>query len=197
MAHIEFFYTLLSPFTYLAGERPREIAARHGASITYRPTDFPKVFAETGGVPVPKRHPFRQEYRLQELPRLSRRAGLPLTLHPAHWPVDATRACHAVIAAGANGADMMVLTHAFLRACWSEERDISDTATIDAILAAAGQPKADNLDLASGAESYLANTALAMEMGVFGAPFFIVDGKEKFWGQDRLDYLDEHLADLG
>ena len=196
MAHIEFFYTLLSPFTYMAGERPREIAAKHGATITYRPTDFPKIMAETGGLPVPKRHPFRQEYRLQELPRLARRAGVALTLHPAHWPVDATRASHAVIAAGANGADMMAVTHSFLRACWAEERDISDPQTIDEILGAAGQPKADDLNLDGAGETFQANTTLAMEMGVFGAPFFIVDGKEKFWGQDRLDYLDEYLAEM-
>ncbi len=195
MAHIEFFYTLLSPFTYMAGERPREIAAKHGATITYRPADFPAIFAETGGLPVPKRHPFRQAYRLQELPRLARRAGLPITLHPKHWPVDATRACHAVIAAGEGGADMMALSQAFLRACWAEERDISDPATIDAILAAHGQPAADDLDLVAAGETYQANTKLALEKGVFGAPFFVV-GEEKFWGQDRLDYLDDHLGSL-
>lgn len=194
MAHIDFFYTLLSPFTYMAVERPREIAEKHGATITYRPVDFPKVLGETGGLPVPKRHPFRQAYRLQELPRLARRAGVPITLHPAHWPVDATRACNAVIAAGANGAEMMGLSHAFLRACWAEERDIADPATIDEILMAAGQPNADTLDMGAAAETYAANTALAMEMGVFGAPFFVVDGAEKFWGQDRLDFLDEHLG---
>ena len=195
MAHIDFFYTLLSPFTYMTAERPREIAARHGASITYRPADFPAIFAETGGRPVPKRHPFRQAYRLQELPRLAKRAGVAINLHPAHWPVDASRASHALIAAGENGAEMMALSHAFLRAVWAEERDISDPATIDEILTAHGQPPADDMDLSKASEIYQSNTKLALESGVFGAPFFIV-GEEKFWGQDRLDYLDEHLAGL-
>ena len=195
MAHIDFFYTLLSPFTYMTAERPREIAARHGASITYRPADFPAIFAETGGLPVPKRHPFRQAYRLQELPRLAKRAGVAINLHPAHWPVDASRASHALIAAGENGAEMMALSHAFLRAVWAEERDISDPATIDEILAAHGQPPADDLDLSKASEVYQSNTDLALESGVFGAPFFVV-GEEKFWGQDRLDYLDAHLAGL-
>ena len=193
MAHIDFFYTLLSPFTYMTADRPREIAEKHGATISYRPADFPKIFGETGGLPVPKRHPFRQSYRLQELPRLARRAGVPINLHPVHSPVDATRACHALIAAGAGGAEMMWLSHAFLRACWAEERDISDPAVIDEILTAAGQPGADQLDLAAAAETYAANTALALEMEVFGAPFFVVNGEEKFWGQDRLDMLDAYL----
>ncbi|MEM1297713.1 MAG: 2-hydroxychromene-2-carboxylate isomerase [Pseudomonadota bacterium] len=196
MAHIEFFYTLLSPFTYMCRERPREIAERHGATITYRPADFMAIFGETGGVPVPKRHPFRQAYRLQELPRLAKRSGVPITLHPKHWPVDATRACHAVIAASENGAETMGLSHAFLRACWADERDISDAGVIDGILSANGQPKADDLDMAGASETYAANTAMALEMGVFGAPFFVV-GEAKFWGQDRLDYLEEHLASLG
>ena len=195
MAHIEFFYTLLSPFTYMTRERPREIAEKHGATISYRPADFPAIFGETGGLPVPKRHPFRQAYRLQELPRLARRAGVPITLHPAHWPVDATLASHALIAAGARGAEMMPLSHAFLRAVWAEERDISDPETVDEILTANGQPAAASLDLDAAAESYRANTEMALEKGVFGAPFFLV-GDEKFWGQDRLDYLDEHLASV-
>jgi len=70
MAEIDYYFSLLSPFTYLAGMRLEEIAARHGAAIRYRPCDMQAVFAETGGVPVPKRHPARQAYRLQELRRL-------------------------------------------------------------------------------------------------------------------------------
>ena len=88
MARIDYYFSILSPFTYLAGDGLERIAAKHGAEISYRPCDIMKVFAETGGVPVPQRHPFRQEYRLQELKRISKRTGLRLNLKPAHWPTD-------------------------------------------------------------------------------------------------------------
>ena len=193
MAQIDYFYTLLSPFTYMAGDRPEQIAAKHGATLTYRPADFPAIFSETGGLPVPKRHPFRQEYRLMELPRLARRAGKPLTLHPKHWPVDATQATLSVLAAGAGGADMGALSRAFLAACWAEERDISDADTITEILSAHGVD-AGSLNTEAQRATYEDNTKRALENGVFGAPFFVVDGGERFWGQDRLDFLDEHLG---
>lgn len=194
---IEYFYTLLSPYTYLAGDRLERIAARHGAEIEYRPVDFAAVLPETGGQPVPKRHPFRQEYRLQELARLSERAGMAFNLHPAHWPVDATAASRAVIGAAALGADIGVLSRAFLRAVWAEERDISDPATIAAILSENGaDPQAVVGQDEAARAAYAANTRLSAERGVFGAPFYVVDG-ERFWGQDRLDYLDWHLGGRG
>ena len=194
MPTIEYFYSLLSPFTYLAGDRLERIAARHHAAIDYRPVDFLKVLPETGGLPVPKRHPFRQEYRLQELTRLAERAGMAIQLQPAHWPVDATTASWALIGAGALGADMGALSQAFLRAVWAEQRDISDPATIAAILSENGaDAEAVDRERDAAAAVYDANTRLSAERGVFGAPFYIVDG-ERFWGQDRLDYLDWHLG---
>ena len=196
MAQIDFFYSLLSPFTYLAGDRLEQIAAKHGAEIVYRPADLMSVFAETGGVPVPKRHPFRQAYRLQELRRLSEHAGLPLTVHPKHWPTDPTHASLAVLSVAGSGGDAGAISRAFLAACWAEERDISEEATIAEIVTAhGGDAQAVVAGRDAARETYAANTALALEKGVFGAPFYVV-GEEKFWGQDRLDYLDRYLAGL-
>lgn len=195
MARIDYFFSLMSPFTYLAGLQLEEIAARHGADIVYHPTDYTKVMPETGGVPVPQRHPFRQDYRLQELARLSERAGLTLNHKPAHWPVDPACASQAVIAVAREGGDAGRLAHAFLAAVWAEDRDLSDPKVVDAILAEQGHdPDALASKIDSAREEYEANAALALEGGVFGAPFYIVDGTEKFWGQDRLDHLDWHLG---
>ena len=196
MAVIDYFFSLMSPFTYLAGMRLEEIAEKHNAEIVYRPTDLMKVMPETGGLPVPKRHPFRQQYRLQELRRLSAHTGLPLNIQPKHWPVDAKPASLAVIAVAEQGGDAGKLAHAFLRAVWAEERDIANADTIAAILAENGHDAAALAPAMAAAEAqYDTNTALALERGVFGAPFYIV-GDERFWGQDRLDYLDRHLASL-
>ena len=196
MARIDYFFSLISPFTYLAGMGLEKIAAKHGAEIVYRPTDVRAVFAKTGGVPVPERHPFRQEYRLQELKRLSARAELPLNLSPAHWPTDAGPASCAVIAVAEQGGDAGAVAHAYLRAVWAEERDIADPKVVSDVLAAAGHDAAGLAGAMEAAKTaYEHNQDLALENGVFGAPFYVVAG-ERFWGQDRLDFLDWHLGRL-
>lgn len=194
MPKIEYFYSLLSPFTYLAGLGLEEIAASHHVEIVYRPTDIQKVLSETGGLPVPKRHPARQEYRLQELMRLSTMNDAPLKIKPKHWPVDATLASCAVLAVIRSGGPAGVISHALLKACWAQDRDISDAATVAEILAEHGQDMSElEAAIAEAPAEYEANTKRALDQGVFGAPFYIVDG-EKFWGQDRLGHLDWHLG---
>lgn len=196
MAVIEYFYSLVSPYTYLAGAELENIADRHGASITYRPTDFFAVFGQTGGLPVPKRHPSRQAYRLQELTRWSTFKGMAFNLHPKHWPADQTLAAISVIAAKGQGADAGALSRAFLTACWAQERDIADPVTVDAILAEQGlDPQAVAAGRDAAQIDYDCNAKLALDLGAFGAPFYVI-GDEKFWGQDRLDFVDRHLAKL-
>ncbi|MCC6306498.1 MAG: 2-hydroxychromene-2-carboxylate isomerase [Rhodobacteraceae bacterium] len=195
MAHIDCFLATVSPWVYLAGRRLEAIAARHGATVAYRPVDPGALFARTGGVPLADRHPARQDYRLQELRRWSAHLGLPLTLRPRHFPVNPAPSAYAVIAAArAGGGDLPGLVHGFARAVWAEERDIADDAEVRAILAAHGHdPGLADRGLLFGAETYGANLEEAVARGVFGVPFFIV-GEERFWGQDRLDFLDRHLA---
>ncbi|MCZ7677069.1 MAG: DsbA family protein [Roseovarius sp.] len=196
MAHIDYFVSLLSPYAYLAGTRLEEIAARHGATIAYRPFDITALFARTGGTPVKDRHPNRLAWRAQDLPRQAARHGLALNLKPAHWPTNPAPASYAVITAGATGGgDMGALVHGLLAACWAEERDIAEDAVIRDCLTQAGfDPALADSGLLSGAEAYAANLEAAVAAGVFGAPFYVVDSGQNFWGQDRLDDLDLHLA---
>jgi 2-hydroxychromene-2-carboxylate isomerase len=116
MARIDYYFSVLSPFTYLAGLGLEEVAARRGATIAYRPMDIMKLFAETGGVPMPQRHPSRIAYRSQELLRIAGRRGLPFNLKPAHWPTNPVPASLGVIAVADAGGDAGTLAHAFLRA---------------------------------------------------------------------------------
>ncbi|MEM7744992.1 MAG: 2-hydroxychromene-2-carboxylate isomerase [Pseudomonadota bacterium] len=197
MTQIDYYYSLGSPFTYVAGDRLEKIAAKHGAKIAYKPCDMAHVFSQTGGLPPAKRHPSRQEYRLQELKRLPEAAGMPLHTHPKFWPVDATPASLAVISGDHKGADTGALSRAFLRAVWAEQQNIADPFTIATIVGkvcgtAGGAIVAD---APSQKHVFDSNTAEALARGVFGAPFYIV-GEERFWGQDRLEYLDRHLASL-
>ena len=195
MAHIDYFFFTLSPFTYLAGDGLEKIAEKHGATITYKPIALMQVFERTGGTPPAQRHQSRKAYRMQELARIAEANDMPITLQPAHWPTNPAPSCYAIIAAQkAGGGDLGGLCQSILRACWVEDKDIADDAVIKAALDANGfdQSLADQ-GLMASAEEFSANTEEAISRNVFGAPSYVV-GDQVFWGQDRLSYLDSYLA---
>lgn len=199
MASIDYYLGTISPWAYLAGDRLEQIARRHGATITYKPLDLLQLFDRTGGVRPANRHPSRMDYRAQELPRWADHLGMPLNMKPAHWPVNMAPSSYAIIAAQqAGGGDLGGLVQGFLRAVWVEDRDISDDSVIRDLLSAHGfDASLADSGLVLGAETYGRNLEQAVEAGVFGAPFYVVrDSGQKFWGQDRLDFLDRHLATL-
>ncbi len=196
MAHIDYYFATISPFTYLAGQRLEEIAQKHGASITYKPLDLLALFARTGGTPPLERHPSRQAYRLQELRRRAKRAGLALNPRPTIFPVNPAPSSYALIAAQNTGdGDVGALARGFLKAYWADDRNIAEDDVIrDCLVQAGFDPALADSGLLSGAETYGANLEEAVAKGVFGAPFYITDDDERFWGHDRLDDLDWHLA---
>lgn len=200
MPHIDYYLSTLSPFTYLVGNRIEQIAERHGATIRYKPLDIVALFARTGGVPPKDRHESRKEYRLQELDRQARKLNMPINLNPRHWPTNPAPSSYAIIAAQAerdkgHPGDLGALVHSILRACWAEERDIAEDAVIRDLLERAGfAPDLADRSMLMAAETYAANLEEAVSRGVFGAPFFITDSGQRFWGQDRLEDLDLHLA---
>ena len=196
MAHIDYFFATISPYTYLCGVRPAEIAKAYGATITYRPIDLMNVFSRTGGQPPAERHPNRQDYRMQDRRRRAARTGNPMNAKPACFPTNPAPSSYAVIAAQAKGGgDIGVLVAGITRACWMEDRNIAEDDVIRDCLTAAGfDPMLADKGLLDGAEAYHRNTEDAVRLGVFGAPFFITDGDQRFWGEDRLDDLEAHLA---
>lgn len=195
MAQIDYFFTVLSPYVYLAGTRLEAIAAKHGRSVAYHPLDAGALFTRTGGVALKDRHDSRKAYRLQEMRRQAAKAGLKLNMSPAFWPTNGAPASYAVIAATkAGGGDMGALVHGLGRAVWAEDRNIAEDVVIRDCLAKAGfDPDLADRGMMTAADTYGANLELAVSRGVFGAPFYIV-GDERFWGQDRLDDLDLHLS---
>ena len=196
MAHIDYFFSTLSPFTYLSGKSVDALATRHGASLTYKPLDIMTLFSRTGGIPPKDRHPSRQAYRLQDMERRAKVVGLPLNLKPAFWPTNSAPSSYAIIAAqAAGGGDLGGLIHSFGRAVWAEERDIAQDDVVRDCLSAAGfDPALADSGLLQGAETYAGNLEEAVSRNVFGAPFFITDSGQCFWGQDRIADLDLHLA---
>ncbi|RME15923.1 MAG: 2-hydroxychromene-2-carboxylate isomerase [Alphaproteobacteria bacterium] len=198
MPKIDVFFSTISPYSYIALPRLEALTRERGLDLTWKPLDIMALFARTGGTPVGQRHPSRQAYRLADIARQARLAGLPVNPQPKHFPTNPAPSSYAIIAAqAAGGGDMFALVRAILAACWAEEKDIADEAVIRAALEGAGfDPALADSGLLSGAETYARNLEEAVAAGVFGAPSFVTEDGAVFWGQDRLDDLALHLDDL-
>jgi 2-hydroxychromene-2-carboxylate isomerase len=194
---IQYYFAPQSPYAYLGHGRLLRLATQYGAMVEPKPVDIGRVFAETGGLPLAKRAPERQAYRLEELKRWSDFLGLPLNLQPKFFPVDQTAASLLLVAARETaGADQALeLAGAIMRAVWVEDQDIADMSTLHGLADDCGFDGAA-LMVASAASStqqrYDAFTQEARAAGVFGAPWYVVDG-QGFWGQDRLDFVERLL----
>jgi 2-hydroxychromene-2-carboxylate isomerase len=198
MAHvIDYYFATISPFAFLGHDRFVAMAGKHGATIAVKPINLGDVFPVSGGLPLSKRAPQRQAYRLAELRRWSQSLGMPINIQPKFFPVNGDLAAYWILAALESGTTQaLALAGAVGRAIWVEERNIADEPTMQAIAGDCGlavaalKARSQAPDIAA---KYVALTQEAIAAGVFGAPTYVVDG-ELFWGQDRLDFLDRKLA---
>ena len=197
--HIDYYLTLNSPWTHLGAARIEALAARHDATLRVHACDFGgTIFPASGGLPVQKRSPQRQAYRMQELRRWRDRLGRPIALAPKHFPHDEAFGAHCVIAARETLGDApaVTLAHGILRALWEEERNPADRATLAALIGECGLDAPALMALAEDprwAALRKADSEAALARGVFGAPSYVI-GEEIFWGQDRLDFVARHLG---
>ncbi len=197
-ASIDYYFAPQSPYAYLGHARFAAIAQAAGATIRVLPVDLGgKVFSVSGGMPLAKRAPQRQAYRLLELKRFSEWLDVPLVLQPKYFPVNADDAAKLIIAVDLKDGTQaaMKTTGAVMRAVWLQERNIADEAVLVALLAEQGLSAARLEEAHSQTvhERYEVDSQLAIDAGVFGAPSYVIDG-EIFWGQDRLDFVQRRLA---
>jgi 2-hydroxychromene-2-carboxylate isomerase len=193
---IDYYFATISPYAYLGHDRLVAIAQKHGATVAVKPINLGEVFPVSGGLPLSKRAPQRQAYRLVELARWSRYLGKPMRVQPQFFPVNGDLAAHWILAAAESGpAQALALAGAVGRAIWEQDRNIADAATMEAIASECGLPAAlaARAQAPEIAEKYAALTQEAIARGVFGAPTYVVED-ELFWGQDRLDFLDRKMA---
>ncbi len=197
MKTVDYYFSPMSPWTYLGHARFTDIARRHGASINVKPVDFGKIFPVSGGLPLAKRAPQRQAYRFVELKRWQKFLGIPLTLEPKFFPYDTSLASRVILAADVQGpGKALALTGALLRACWAEERNMADETELAKVCQAQGLSASELIAAAKSdaviqRSSALTDEAIALQL--FGAPTYVYN-KEPFWGQDRLDFLERALA---
>jgi len=204
MIEVSCFYSLSSPWAYFAGPKLQDIVRRHHVKLLLKPFDFQEVVPRTGGVPLRTRPEPRRTYHALELDRWRKHLGMPLQLTPRFYPADGKPAGWnkppgwMVIAAQERGLDAQRLSQALLRALWAEERDTADR---DVRIAVANENSLPGKELAAAEESapvqalYKTYSEEAEGLGVFGAPTYVLQG-ERFWGQDRLDFLDRALERL-
>ena len=186
----DYYMSPASPWTYLGHARFGEIARRSGVTVRVKPVDYGVIFPQSGGLPVSKRAPQRQAYRLVELRRWGAHLGIPINVQPKHFPVDATPAACLIL--GAPEAARFALAGALLAGLWRDEENIADPATLGRIGAQHGVANAAAA-IRTGEPAFRALTEEALGRGVFGAPTYVVDD-ELFWGQDRLEFVERALA---
>lgn len=195
---IDFYFDFSSPYGYFASVRIEELAAKHGRNVNWRPILLGAVFKITGQQPLPS-IPLKGSYANHDLARSARLFGLPYKF-PTKFPVAGQAPSRAFYWVSDRDPLLAIkLAQALYHAYFVEDRDISSpevTANVaaklgvdkDQILRALGEP-AVKQRLATEVDA-------AIERGVFGSPFFIID-KEPFWGSDRLDQVDRWLATGG
>lgn len=195
---VDFYFTPISPWTYFGMARFRAMAARYRAAVNYKPVDLGPMFASVGVKPLKDRPEPLKRNRLNELRRWRDFLALPLNLHPKFFPTSPIPSSRLIIAARRQGHDVGELSEALMRACWVEERDISDPATCIDIANACSLDGAALEAASRGAEvqdEFEANTKEALSRYIWGSPSYYVEG-ELFFGQDRLPFLERRLADL-
>jgi 2-hydroxychromene-2-carboxylate isomerase len=190
--HVDFFFDLSSPYSYLAATQLPAIAARAGAEIAWKPFVLAAVFKATKNNP-PIISPEKTRWTLVDLQRWATQYGVPFKLS-RYWPINAIRAMRLIVVADGHGR-AEAATQAAFRAAWAEDRDLTADAELRAIAETAGVPG----DPLAAIEDPAIKDRLraygddAIRRGAFGAPAFFV-GDELFWGNDRLHHVEAALA---
>jgi 2-hydroxychromene-2-carboxylate isomerase len=181
---VDYYFSLQSPWAYIGHQSFRRLVSTYDLTVNHRPVVLVDLFSETGGLPLMKRHPVRQRYRMVELQRWRDKRGLKFHLQPANWPFNARLA---------DGVDRY-LRRAFA-AVWEDQLNLADPATIAKLADESGLPGKQLVERSGSEEisaAYEQNRQDALAADVFGSPVYVLEG-EVFWGQDRLELLEDAL----
>jgi phosphomannomutase/phosphoglucomutase len=194
--HVEFFYDLGSPYSYLAATQLPGLSQRTGAEVVWRPMLLGAVFAATGNT-MPAANPQKGRYLMADLERWARHLQVPYRF-PSRFPMNTLKAMRLCVQAE-KLLRQEALAQRLFRAYWAEDADISDDATLRRLLLEVGLP-ADELLAGCGRpevkDALRHQTEEAVRRGVFGAPAFFV-GDDLYWGNDRLMFVEEALQVRG
>ncbi len=189
---VEFLFDFGSPTSFLAYKQLPKIAARHGARIIWTPILLGGVFKATGNT-SPAMVPAKARYMNGDLARFAKRYGIVLNFN-SHFPVNTLPLMRGAVAYQST-PQFDIYINAMFDAMWAHPRNLNDQNEITHVLKDIRIDPSDflaRIERADVKEKLKANTEGAVARGVFGAPTFFVNG-EMFFGQDRLDFVEEQL----
>jgi len=192
---VEFFFDVGSPYAYLAYHQLPKIAARRNARIVWRPMLLGGVFQATGNR-SPVELPAKARYSLIDLQRWARHFDVPMTMNP-HFPLNTLQLMRGAVAYQLRGeAEFQRYIAAIFGAMFERPRNLGQAEEVAAVLRENGFDPEQFQSLISDPavkDQLKRNTDEAVARGVFGAPTFFV-GEQMFWGQDRLDFVEQALS---
>ena len=192
---VDYYFSLQSPWAYIGHKLFRQVVSTYDLAVNHKPVVLVDLFSETGGLPLLKRHPVRQRYRMVELQRWRDKRGLNFHLQPENWPFNARLADGLVIAGIEAGRDPDPFLRRAFAAVWEDQLDLADPATLIKLADDSALPGKQLVERSATDEIgkiYEQNRQDALSADVFGSPAYVLDG-EVFWGQDRLELLVDAL----
>jgi 2-hydroxychromene-2-carboxylate isomerase len=192
---IDFYFDFSSPYAYIASEWIEALAARHGRTVNWQAVLIAASF-QVQGVKPQVELPLKRDYALLDFERSARFEGVPFVL-PARFPIATQNAARIFwcLHDGESPERAREWARHALRAYFTRGVDLSDPAALDALAVEfglpAGRAEAIYADPACKLRLKAANDA-AIAQGVFGVPYFVVDGTP-FWGNDRRAQLERWL----
>ena len=192
---VDYYFSFQSPWAYIGHQCFSGLVSTYDLKVNLKPVVLVDLFSETGGLPLMKRHPVRQRYRMVELQRWRDKRGLKFHLQPANWPFNARLADGVVIAAIEAGLDPDRYLERGFAGVWEHQLNLADPATIAKLADESGLPGTRLVERSATAEIsaiYEENRQDALAADVFGSPVYVLDG-EVFWGQDRIELLEDAL----
>ena len=185
---IEFFFDLVSPYSYLASEKIEELAKQNNRELIWKPFLLGGLFKALDAPAAPGLLPYKKPYLFKDLDRLARFHGIPFNT-PSEFPRLTVKPLRALLSLPKE--DLPEAVHQLYRAYWVEDRDISDASVLADLLGAEAVEKTGDPEIK---QSLIQATDEAVSRGLFGAPTFLV-GQEMFFGHDRMDLLEAFLQD--
>ena len=193
---IKYYYSVASPFSYLAIDRFIDLVNKKNIEVEELPFDLVgQVFPNTGGVPVPKRHPSRLKYRLVEIDRIGKKYGVEINTQPKFFPPSDPHLPARFTIAAIQLGNKLTFGKECLKYLWAKEKDISDLKILEEICNNLQISFSEVEELANSEKVkkiYSSNSDNAIKEDVFGAPTYIYND-ELYWGQDRLEYLEDNI----
>jgi len=191
--NLDFYFDFSSPFAYLGSAVVEDVAARHGATLTWKPILLGALFRQIGTplVPIATFSDAKRDYILKDMMRWAEHREVELNF-PSGFPLRTVKPLRLVLAA--DEASRPALVHRLMRLCWVEDGDPNDDAQLSACVQDIGGDEAWMSRIAEPEikEALKSLTAEAEARGVPGVPTFVV-GESLFWGQDRLHFVERAL----